>query len=373
MSISPAIPSIPHYAFQAPELLGTREKGMKVGEAVKDMPDGGNTSMKASYDKVFKEAEDRFNQAHDEYDKKYSAVALTANKAITELEGLKKKKLITVTLLVAAIILAIGAVLAGLITGMLPLCFIALPFLIGIAPSSFFIHSYNNKAPKLQASIDVPGKIPAPKKDVVAPYEPERDLELRSTRASVMNTLAQESLQELAQEKRWSPSEMVSYDLLDANKAEFYAKVLILIETYHKNKSEKQFHEEDTEAIFQTLLEQLNLWKSSEIAQVEKSEYDLKLLESTLVELENLKEYFSNHGSSETMSEAFLRSQRKSHVFTRKGELAVRKQLISLGEGTLAEKIKNWFQASMETLNHTYAQATQTLEKEYQNSRLAPA
>lgn len=226
-----------NYSFEIPE--PPIDVGNIIGSSIKDLRDGSRTQMVEEYEKEVQEAETKFQVDKIKYDHEFSKLSLTAEAARSQIGMQRYTKALAITLLSVAVIGSVALPVIAIATGSLAVSLVALPFLIGIAPTSYFTHVQRKKVSRLKKEIAAPNKLDKPEEKQVAAYNPMHDLDLKSTRLAAVKSFPTKSVLGFVK-SGWTNDQIVRYRLLDGyEKAKlsedvpFYNRCITLIDQYN--------------------------------------------------------------------------------------------------------------------------------------------
>lgn len=255
------------------------ESSLHVGAAIKDLPIGSETEMKKHHSLAIISAKKQFKSELSQYEENFKVALLKAVEAEKIIGDARQKKIIAITLLVGSIITVVGSVIAATVTGTLPLAFIAAPFLVGIIPSSYYIHIFRKQVSKLEHDIKAPNKLYKPALNLPI-YNQKNDLDLAQSRLDVQNQVAMMSICELA--KSSITKQITSYALLDRvtrmseeNRPHFYAKCIQLINANDQILKEYNTYAKTVESEFKKMNNSLKAWKNQQDFHIANQESNL--------------------------------------------------------------------------------------------------
>lgn len=208
-----------------------------VGAAIKDLQEGSLTPTKKEHERKIVEIQNKFEQDTKAYHEQMEVLTDRAAKAEGHIGSSRAKKALAITLLAISIVAVVGLTVAAIATGALPLLFVAAPFIVGIASSSYFTHVQRKEVSGLEDTINAPLRLKKPQLLLPA-YDPSKDYDLFQSRSDAQNAIAQMSLAKLAK-SHYTTNAVIKYALLDrvaqvpANlRPLFYSKCIQLIENY---------------------------------------------------------------------------------------------------------------------------------------------
>lgn len=262
------------YNFQIPEYSINVEKA--IGASIKDMDDGAKTPMVQQNEQQLEEAEKRLQSDTKAYELKFSALSLKAEAAKSKIGIERYNKAFAVTLLSVAVLGAIALPATAAVIGSGVVAATAIPFFIGIAPAGYFTHVYRKEVSRLENEIAAPGRLCKPVKEYVAKYNPHHDLDLKSTRLEVMNSLCTKTLRELANSD-WTTDQMVQYRLLDGFQGvkgdgiPFYNRCITLIKQYKDIRLDRDKIKVKIISDYQTKSSQCDDWKRQNTDRIDRN------------------------------------------------------------------------------------------------------
>ena len=319
-----------------------------VGAAIKDMPSGAETSMKKAHAIAVTNAQAKFEIEMANY----AAATKKIETAHTAFSEACKKKVLAITVLAMTIIGAVCATVAAVITQTGPFLWVATPFLIGIAPSSYFTHTFREIAAKLEKDIPVTSPIPKPVLHLPL-YDPAADLDLKQTRIAAQKTLAKTTLSQIAN-ANYPNENIVNYALLDrvtkisqAKRPAFYAKYLQLIHAQKQIDHERWHYGAQTDKEYRRLIVELHDW--------------VKLQNSYINSQLNVLNAEEKTGTGAMILEPF------------RNEIA--KKRIEIGTTQNLRKLDcaSWRQSMIKNINAAYIKAQEHLEKQFTTAIISAA
>lgn len=276
-------PSIPS-PFQADFSISSSMSWVPLIEnktVIKDFDDQHKTPMLQKHEIAVRIEEAWYAQAQDDYKQTFQDLSTKAIVAKEEIGSARVKKAIAVTCVVATVIGAVGLIVAGAATGMLPLFLAAIPLFIGIAPSAIATRATKQGVARLEREIEAPYNLPVPKK-MLPIYHKEHDLDLKSSRLAAINKLAGMSLQDIANSK-WTAQELIDYRLLDQTgkfpenqRSAFYGKSIRLINDCRDLKVGFGKEKAKVDGIFNAKMRELEGWHAQEISSIDSHAYDIQ-------------------------------------------------------------------------------------------------
>lgn len=361
-SIPPQI--IANYPIPDPNNAGST---LSIGTAVKDMPDDSDTPMKIEHNLKVQRAQEKYSIEQTEYDHDFKRLTDIAGIAKASIGEARKKKLYAITALAATIITAVGIILATTLSGALPFAWIAVPFLIGIVPTSYYTHIFRSRVMQLESEIRAPQRLPKP---VLAlpTYKPSVDPDLRQTRINIQNSLAHKSLSELANAK-YSDDFIVSYALLDKvtmiapeKRPVFYAKCIQLIHAYGKICEERQRCLRMMDDSYHQLTNNLTKWKSDQDKNMRALEYALQHPEQSMTKT-------TCHMSEEKPHRTVVTSVRVVSPEESRFNLDKQKKEIERTYGAREADLRNWRINTATAINTSFGNAYNTLQQQYDHAK----
>ncbi|KAF3361843.1 hypothetical protein PHSC3_001609 [Chlamydiales bacterium STE3] len=361
MSLSiPPIFTIPNFGQLNPSL--------EVGNAIKDLPIGVETSMKKANDIANKHLEKEHALGLASYENKLGKAKIGAFEAEGKIGKAKLQKGIAITMLVVNIIGAVSITVIAAVTQMWPILFFAIPCLIAIIPSSYYTHTYRNEVSKLEEAIAAPGRMSKPHLSLQK-YEPEKDFELAQSRQHKQESFIGMSIREIA-EKEISTRNIIDYALLDRvtavreeNRPVFYAQCVQLIKAFKRISSEKEAYSRQVQKEFGRRSQELESWKTAK-------ERRVKIEEEALQERENdtLRQVngFQRHG-------AHVQVKNRSSNTVRLDRTPINRKRSNLYEkyGERKAEIRNWYNTEMQRVEGGFQQAVYNLEHQYLEAKKA--
>lgn len=279
-----SIPS-PYQPHFAPVFTGSWVPLVENETVIKDYDDQYKTPMLQRHEEAVRVEEARYAQAKDDYAETFQDLSLKAVVAKDEIGSARVKKAIAITCVVATVIGAVGLLVAGTVTGMLPLIFAAIPFFVAIAPSAIATRATKQGVARLEREINAPYNLPVPQKWLPT-YFKQHDLDLKSSRFAAINKLAGMSLQDIAN-SRWTIQELIDYRLLDQTgkfsedeRSAFYGKSIRLINDCRDLKAYFAEEKAKVEDIFNTKMGELKGWYAREISSINSHAYDIQRRQS---------------------------------------------------------------------------------------------
>lgn len=277
---------------------------LEVGTAIKDLPEGTETAMKKAHKLAIDEFREKFKidtlRAEEQYkadklqfDSDFQAAKKRASEAEQVIDKVRHKQVWAITFLAISVVAAAGAIISAAVTHTWPILFVAAPFLIGIAPISYYVHIFRKKISSLEREINFPNQMHSPSLQLPPyhppTYSPDQDLDLSQARLKAQHALA--SLSQLKQlaHSDYTHDQVVSYALLDKvtqmsseKRPRFYATCLQLIISQKKIDDELSQYNTAANEEYNKLMEEARLWKSQQDTHLAQQESALHQQEQDL-------------------------------------------------------------------------------------------
>lgn len=275
-----SIPQPIHPVYTLPP-SGPVGVSLNVGTAIKDMPQGADTTMKRDHNFAVIQAKERFDAAEKQYENDFQLATQKATTASNAIGDARKKKIIAITILAASIIAIVGTAIALGVSGLWPVALIAVPFLMALVPTSYYTHLFRKLVSSLENDIQAPGLLPKPVLTLPV-YNPKQDLDLLQSRIDAQNILALGNLKQLA-ESKWSNDQITNYALLDRvtpismdKRPQFYAKCIQLIDGFGLIMKQHTALKSQADHEFQKMDQALKEWKRDQDSYISSQEWTLR-------------------------------------------------------------------------------------------------
>ncbi|MCE5293649.1 MAG: hypothetical protein LLF94_03420 [Chlamydiales bacterium] len=275
-----SIPAAIYPKFHVPDTASI-VNGPKVGLAIKDVANDQETTNKRVHAAAVARITEQYKADDAQYSKDFTTATIKAEAAKKVIGSERFKKVLAITALVATIIGIVGAVIATAVTGTLPLLFIAVPFVVGLVPASYYTHIFRKSVDSLDADIARPSQIRKPVL-YLPEYNMAHDFELKQSRESAVNVLSSKSTLRQVYETRYTTHDIVQFALLERmtqapenKRPQFYAKVVELINAMGKADANKAEYKSDTEREFYKLDSELAKWNQTEQQYISSQELKL--------------------------------------------------------------------------------------------------
>lgn len=334
-----SIPQTIPFTYSLPTKL-VENHSLIVGTAIKDMPSGAETSMKKAHALAIANAQAKFEIELANY----AAATKKIENAHIAFSEACKKKILAMTLLAITTLGAVCATVAAVLTQTGPFLFVATAFLIGIAPSSYFTHTFREIASKLEKEIPVASPIPKPVLHLPI-YDPAADLDLKQTRIAAQNTLAKTTLSQIAN-ANYPKENIVNYALLDrltkisqAKRSSFYAKYLQLIQAQKQIDHERWHYGAQTGKEYRRLVVELHDWVKLQNSYINSQQILLKAEEQA--------------GTGSNVLDPL-----RTEIAKKRIEIGTTQNLRKLDCAT-------WRQSMIREINDAYIKAAKELEKQF--------
>lgn len=267
---------------------GTVAAAPTVGNAVKDLENSADTQMGKIHAIALQKVQAQFKEDQAQYEIDFQSAVDKAEDAKRLIGSANRKKMEAITVLVANILAVAGVVIASALTGVWPLVFIAVPFLVGMVPSSYYVSIFCQTAAKLERDIQAPNRLNKPVLHLPT-YNSEKDLELRQSRLNAQNAFAEmPTLQQVATYK-WSSDEIVNYALLDrvtkiddAKRPAFYGKCIQLIKGYGVIVKEREKFLNYALSEYNSMDQRLRSWKRERMEVIESRKENIEIRDRRL-------------------------------------------------------------------------------------------
>lgn len=283
----------PGYTLPADEPINNT---LLVGEAIKDLPNGTETTMKKNHDVTVIQIKEKFTHNLNEYNQNFQTASLKAAEAAKLIGNARMKKAIAITLVATTAIALAGITAATLATGMSVIAFTAIPFIIGSIPTAYYARIFSKAVANLENTISAPDKLVKPKL-VLPTYNPSYDLDLEQSRINVQNLLSSMTIPELAVSE-WSKQDIINYALLDRvtainpdKRPKFYARCIQLINVYGKNQAERNQLLALAKQEYRKLDSELNRWKSDQESYIQNQEWALRNKEHAQIQMQERQKH----------------------------------------------------------------------------------
>lgn len=343
-----------------------------VGQAVKDLPEGSETEMKKAVALQAAKTQEAYDSSLKEYNSAFNAATFRAELAEQQIDGVRRKKALAITLLVASILLTVGITVAALATGAWPLLFAAVPCVAGIAYFSYIIDTANQQLRQLKMDINAPGKLQMPQLSLPV-YHPERDLDLEKTRITAQNTLASTSLKEFAH-SGWTTAQITNYALLDRatqlddqSRPAFYAHCIHLIQAYGKLAAERSNYYSSADSEQSRLYSELHQWNSAQEASIHAQEMQVTYSPHLHV---GRQVRITRHGHMHTYPRMHVSP---TVTFTPRWQIDNMRADLHSQYARRSAEIDAWYQSTRNAIENGFTQAVDTLNRQFSTLKTKPA
>lgn len=346
--------NIQSYNFQIPEY--SINVGNTIGNSIKDMADGSKTPMVKNNDAQLEEVEKKFQEDAKFHKNKFSELSIKAEAAKSQLGIQRYNKAIAVTLLSVAVIGSIALPITAIVTGAWAVALAAAPFFIGIAPASYFTHIQRKEVSRLEKQIAAPDTLCKPVKEYVAKYNPMQDIDLKSTRLAVINSLSTKALKELGCSE-WTTDQMVRYRLLDgfqaaskSNSVPFYNRCITLIEQFKALQSDSNAAKNKINSEFNTERSQSKRWKRNEMNRI-----------NGLIRLNAPSPFYGNYKIENPQLHAFIELDKiRQRANLEKDKNSMYKRYVKSKNNEL-----NWKRQSLESIENGFFKVASKLNQDF--------
>lgn len=357
-----SIPSPMSPVYTMPS-AGPMATAITVGNAVKDLENSTDTQMGKAHAAAVQKAHAQFKEDQSQYKIDLESAVEKAEDAERLIGPASRKKMEAITILVANIVGVAGVVIASALTGTWPLAFMAVPFLVGMVPASYYVNIFSQSVAKLEEDRKAPHRLNKPVLRLPT-YNAEKDLELRQTRLNAQNAFAEmTTLQQLAKSK-WTSDEIVNYALLDratpidpAKRPAFYGKCIQLIKGYGVIVKEREAFLNYASGEYNQMDQRLRSWKRERLDLIESRKENIDIRGRRLPRRVRRD---LNHGRVPVLpmvKGAFL-SIEKNRLYNQESD-------VHRDYAELSLIAKNWHANALNAINTAFNQALAHLEYQY--------
>jgi len=258
---------IPNYSV--PSMEAAPSWGIQVGQAVRDLPTGAETTAKRAHSVAETSIRLQFEADTIAYEQALPALLEKAQSAKSEIGPTKTKQSFAILALALDIIGAIGVTIAAAATRSPTLTYAAISLWVIAIPAAITNWYFSEKEASLRSDIEAPVR---QKPVLTLPvYHSERDLELAETRKAVQNALGGKTSVKKLAHSGFSTDDCISYALLDKvvpltndKKTAFYAKCTQLMDACTKIESQKKTYTDQANHAFKERKNELKRWRSDQ-------------------------------------------------------------------------------------------------------------